>query len=376
MKVYRTGYTALLVILVASLALFGCQPTTSPAETQEQAAVAPTAMEAPDTAVPEPEMEEAATAIEPVEEPSGPVEPLKVAFLATNIVDDHSWNQWIYEGLAQLEREGEINLSVSEKVEIPDYERIATNYAEEGYDLVLGNTPEMQDASMLVAEKYPDQAFAVVGAWMYSDNHASLLIHQTEGGYLGGLVAGSMTKTGKLGAVGCFEVPTQIAMHEGFKMGAAEVNPDIVVEENWTGTWYDTNIGYEAGRAMFESGIDVVMISCSGPGFGVIEAAKDYGPDALVIGAFVDMHELAPDNVITSIYWASYGAANEMVQDIRAGKFEGRPYWGTVSNGGIGLSPYWGFETRIPEGVKLMVREATQQITDGTLVIPWIGEKE
>jgi basic membrane protein A len=378
MKVYRAGYTALLVILVASLSLFACQPTSGPVETQEQAAVAPTepAMEAPDTAVPEPEMGEAPTEVEAVEEPSGPVEPVKVAFLATNIVDDHSWNQWIYEGLHQLELEGEINLSVSEKVEIPDYERIATNYAEEGYDLILGNTPEMQDASMLVAEKYPDQAFAVVGAWMYAHNHASLLIHQTEGGYLAGLVAGSMSKTGKIGAVGCFEVPTQIAMHEGFKMGAAEVNPDIVVEENWTGTWYDTNIGYEAGRAMYESGIDVVMISCSGPGFGVIESAKDYGPEALVIGAFVDMHELAPDNVITSIYWASYGAAKEMVQDIRAGKFEGKDYWGTVSNGGIGLSPYWGFETRIPEDVKLMVRDATQQISDGTLVIPWIGEKE
>jgi basic membrane protein A len=340
--------------LIFSLALVGCQPA----------------------ATATPEAAEAESPMPSGGEETGPVEPLDVAFLATNIVDDHSWNQWIYEGLAQLEKEGEINLTISEKVEIPDYERIASEYAAEGYDLVLGNTPEMQDASIAVGEKYPDQAFAVVGAWEYSDNHASLLIHQSEGGYLAGLVAASMTKTKKVGAIGCFESPTQIATHEGVKMGIAAVDDSIQFEEGWSGTWYDTNIGYEAGQAMYETGVDVIVISCSGPGFGVIEAARDIGPDALVVGAFVDMHELAPDNVITSVFWASYGPAKEMLDDIRAGTFEGKPYWGTVANGGTGLSPFWGFETRMPEGVKAMVREASQQIADGTLVIPYMAERE
>ena len=159
-------------------------------------------------------------------------------------------------------------------------------------------------------------------------------------------------------------------------MGIAAVDDSIQFEEGWSGTWYDTNIGYEAGQAMYETGVDVIVISCSGPGFGVIEAARDIGPDALVVGAFVDMHELAPDNVITSVFWASYGPAKEMLDDIRAGTFEGKPYWGTVANGGTGLSPFWGFETRMPEGVKAMVREASQQIADGTLVIPYMAERE
>jgi basic membrane protein A len=177
-----------------------------------------------------------------------------------------------------------------------------------------------------------------------------------------------------LAAVGCFEVPTQIAMHEGFKMGAREVNPEIEVVDSWSGTWYDVNIGYEAGQAAIESGVDVMLISCSGPGFGVIEAAKDHGPDALVIGAFVDMHEVAPENVITSIFWDSYPSVSEMLDDIRASAFEGKDYWGTIANGGTGLSPYWGFESYIPEDVKTMIRDKTEQIANGTLEIPWIGE--
>jgi basic membrane protein A len=357
----RTKTVALLVIgsLVASIFLLaGCQPTPAPTEAPEPTSPPPT--EVPTE--------------EPAEEPSGPVEPLDVAFLCTGVVDDQSWNQWIYEGLSRLQTEGQINLSVSEEVDIPDYGRIATEYAEEGYDLILGNTPEMQEASLAVSEEYPDSHFAVVGAWMLGDNHASMLIHQTQGAYLAGLVAGSMTQTDSLAAVGCFDVPTQIASHEGFKLGIAQVNPDAEVQDVWTGTWYDVNIGYEAAQALIESGVDVIMISCSGPGFGVLEAAKDTGPEVMVVGAFVDMQEVAPENVMTSVVWDSYAATLEMLENIRAGTFEGREYWGTVANGGIGLSPYWGFESQIPEDVKTLVRDATEQIRDGTLDIPWIGE--
>ncbi len=349
----KKAVSLLLVVatLVGVLPLAGCGPTpapTSPPAPTTVAAVAPTA---------------------------GPVTPLRVAFICTGVVDDRSWNQWIYEGLFRLQNEGQLELSVSEQVDVPDYERVATQYAQEGYDLVLGNTPEMQEASLAVAEKYPDLHFAIVGGWIKGPNQASLLIHQSEGGYLAGLLAGSLSKSGKMAAIGCFDVPTQIASHEGFKLGVAAVNPQAEVQDVWSGTWYDVNIGYESAQAAIESGADVLLISCSGPGFGVVEAAKSKGPDVIVIGAFVDMHELAPDNIATSIVWDSYPSTKEMLDDIRAGKFEGKDYWGTVANGGIGLSPYWAFESRIPDDVKALIATRTQEIIKGTLEIPWIGEK-
>jgi len=359
----------IVVLFLGILLLVGCGPAATPTLAPEPTTPPPT----PTAPLPTEEPTEVVT-VEPTATPSGPVEPLRVAFLCTDVVDDRSWNQWIYGGLSRLQSEGQINLTVSEQVDAPDYERIATEYAEEGYDLILGNTPEFQEASLAVAEKYPDLHFAVVGSWMFAPNHASLLIHQSEGGYVAGMLAASLTKTGKVGAVGAFQIPTQIATHEGFKMGVREVNPDVEVQEAWTGTWYDVSIGYEAGRAMIESGVDVILVSVSGPGFGAIEAAKDHGPDVMVIGAFVDMHELAPENVVTSLVWDSYPSAKEMLDDIRAGTFEGKEYWGTIANGGMGLAPYWGFESQIPEDVKTLIRETIEQIADGTLEIPYISE--
>jgi basic membrane protein A len=350
--------TATLVIL--ALTSCGAAATATPVPELTM----PPATETPTVAPTEPVIEEA----------SGPVEPLDVAFLCTDVVDDRSWNQWIYEGLSRLQSEGEINLSVSEQVDLPDYERIATEYAEEGYDLIMGNTTEFQDPSMAVAEKYPDLHFAVVTGWLVGPNHAEMTVHEGEGAYLAGMLAASLTKTGKVGVVGAFEYPTQIACHEGFKLGARAVNPDIEVQEAWTGTWYDVNMGYEAGQAMIDSGVDVIFVSVSGPGFGAIEAAKDHGPDVMAIGSFVDMHEVAPENVVTSVFWDSYPTVKAMLYDIRAGTFGGTTYQGTVANGGTGLTPYWGFESKIPEDVKILIRDTTEQITNGNLVVPWIGE--
>ena len=358
MKTKAIAVFAIAALLLGILPLAGCGPAATPIP-------APTATTVPPTEEPA----EVAT-----EEPSGPVEPLNLAFLCTDVVDDRSWNQWIYEGLSRLQSEGEINLSVSEQVDLPDYERIATEYAEEGYDLILGNTTEFQDPSLAVAEKYPDLHFAIVTGWLLGPNHAETTVHEGEGAYLAGMLAASLTKTGKVGVVGAFEYPTQIACHEGFKLGVRAVDPDVEVQEAWTGTWYDVNMGYEAGQAMIESGVDVIFISVSGPGFGAIEAARDHGPDVLAIGSFVDMHEVAPDNVVTSVFWDSYPTVKEMLADIRAGTFEGKMYWGTVANGGTGLAPYWGFESQIPEDVKVLIRDTTEQIADGTLEIPWIGE--
>ncbi len=369
----RTKITAVLAIaalLLGILPLVGCGPAATPTPAPEPTMPPPT--EEPTEVVTE-EPTEVVTE-EPTATPSGPVEPLRLAFLCTDVVDDRSWNQWIYDGLSRLQSEGQINLAVSEQVDVPDYERIATEYAEEGYDLIVGNTTEFQEPSLAVAEKYPDLYFAIITGWLVGPNHAEMTVNEAEGAYLAGMLAASLSKTGKVGVVGAFEFPTQIACHEGFKLGVQAVNPEVEVQEAWTGTWCDVTIGYEAGQAMIESGVDVIFVSISGPGFGAIEAARDHGPDVLAIGSFVDMHEVAPDNVVTSVFWDSYPQIKEMLDDIRAGTFEGDFYMGTVANGGTGLTPYWGFESQIPMEVKVLIRETTEQIAAGTFVVPYITE--
>ena len=49
---------------------------------------------------------------------------------------------------------------------------------------------------------------------------------------------------------------------------------------------------------MYSSGCDVVFHAAGGVGYGVIEAAKEYGTFA--IGVDRDQSDLAPDNVLTS----------------------------------------------------------------------------
>ena len=306
-------------------------------------------------------------------------EPFKVALVVTGELADGSWNQFQYESLQEIEGEPGIEVSYSENVGIPDFERVAGDYCRQGYGLIIAHTFDYQEPALNVAESCPDTKIAVQGGWMYADNVAGLTVWPCEGGYLAGVLGGLMTQTNKLGIIGGFAyAPTQVCVHEGFKEGARSVNPDVEFVETWTGTWDDVAIGYEAANAQIDGGVDFITISLSGPGFGAIDAAKDHnaggGDKVYVVGAFVDMNARAPDTVITSAVWLTTQPTLNMIDVIRQGQFEGKNYEYFMADGASDLAPYHGLEGDIPQDVKDKVADVRQQILDRTLKVPIITE--
>ena len=66
------------------------------------------------------------------------------------------------------------------------------------------------------------------------------------GGYLMGVVAALATESGTIGVIGGGEGSEITRGHEGFKAGARSINPDIDIQEVYTGDWNDTTGAYEA----------------------------------------------------------------------------------------------------------------------------------
>jgi len=264
-------------------------------------------------------------------------------------------------------------VAYSEDVAVPDFERVAADYCQRGFDMVFAHTFEYQDPAVKMAPDYPDCHIVVHGGWETAPNVASLTVWTHEGAYLVGMLAGLLTESNKVGIIGGFEyAPTQKTQHEGFKAGVKAVNPDCEIMETWSGTWYDVSIGYEAAIAQIDAGADFIAISLSGPGFGAIEAAKER--DVLAAGAFVDMNELAPDNVVTSVLWKLKDPILKLAERIKDGTFEGKVYEFTMDDGSCDIAPYHGFEDKIPQEVKDRVAKARQAIIEGTLVVPFVKE--
>lgn len=295
----------------------------------------------------------------------------KVAVVLDGAAMDGSWNQMWYDGLNVIKlSHPEIQTSWAEWVYPADYERIATGYATQGYDLIIGTTPEYQDGALRIAPQFPNLAQVTQGGYLNTTKFAPLNIWTNEGSYLVGMLAAYMTNTSVIGVVGTAPYPSQIAAHDGFMAGARSVNPNIQIKETFTQSWTDTALGRSAAIAEMDAGADVLYFTSSGMASGGIPAVAE--ENHVAIGAFTDLNGLAPKNVITSVLWNPPSAMMAVINDVKAGTFDGttKGYDYSMKDGAVVLAPYHYFDDLIPSSVKNKIADTTQAIMNGTLVVP------
>jgi simple sugar transport system substrate-binding protein/basic membrane protein A len=141
-------------------------------------------------------------------------------------------------------------------------------------------------------------------------------------GYLAGVLAARMSKTGKVGAVAGLEgLPNMVASVGGFRLGVKSVRPDAEVKVIYLQSMEDPAAAKEAAYALIGGGADVIGGKLNAGHAGIIQAAKDKG--AYAIGRSFGHTAIAPERVLTNIdeKWSDvYVAA---VTELRAGKLVG-----------------------------------------------------
>lgn len=311
----------------------------------------------------------------------------KVALIMSGKREDQSWNQFMADSVQRLADEGQLEASFAEDVTPADFERVAGDYASQGdYDLIIGHTSDFSEAALKVAAAYPDVNFAVTGATTFLPNMAGLNNWTHNSSAVAGYLAAKLTKTGVVGIVGAFAFPTQFVAHEGFKFGVYKANQELLKAnrdatqvhclETFTNTWFDTALGFEAAQAQMDQGADIIYITASGSGFGVIQAAEQT-KKAEVIGSFVDMNAFAPDVVITSVERLADPPLKAILYDIQTGRFVGKDYAFDLINGGTALSPYHNFDSEIAQEVKDQVAafQANVVAGKGAFIVPFVTAK-
>lgn len=224
---------------------------------------------------------------------------LQVAIILGGPINDQAWNATGYDGLIKIEEEFGAKVSYTESVAQSDMESAYIAYASQGYDVIFGHGFEFTDAASKVSANYPDTMFVTVAGGIINDtNLASLNVDNYEQGFLQGVVAGLVSKTGKIGTIGGMEIPPIMESIEGYVAGARYANPGIDVTVAYTGSFDDTARMKETSLAMIDGGVDVIMSDAGSAILGAIEAAEERGVYA--IGTNYDQNNFAPDNVVTS----------------------------------------------------------------------------
>ncbi|MGI6507742.1 MAG: BMP family lipoprotein [Saccharofermentanales bacterium] len=305
---------------------------------------------------------------------------LKVALVLPGKKDDVSFNQAMFLALdsyAEANKD-KIDLKVVENMyEVADIEPALIDFASQDYDVVFGHGFQFMEPIVKIAPKYENTMFLLGTGYKTVDNSAVYDVHLEAGGYLMGVVAGLATETNKVGVIGGADASEIFRGHEGFKAGAKSVNPEVTIEEVYTGDWTDTVGAKEAAIGMYDAGVDVIWHSGDGIGLGVVQAAKE--KDKICLGNVADQNTLAPDNVMTGIVYNWVTVIENIFNDINAGKFKGREeserfYWITIENGGIIYAPIIDPKGMLTEEDKAKIEEVYQGIKAGTVEMPEIDE--
>jgi basic membrane protein A len=199
-------------------------------------------------------------------------------------------------------------------------------------------------------------------------NYQGILFVEAQPGYLAGIVAATVSESGVIGAVGGqSDVPPVYAYINGYRNGAASVNPDIKVLVNYTEDFNAPDKGEAAANAMIGQDADVIFQVAGLTGAGALRAAC--AADIWGIGVDVDQHGSLPDAqscIITSAEKKLLNATSQALERFANEGPQGGNKFNDAANDGIGLSPFTNLDP-LPDGLQAAIDDALAKLKDGSL---------
>jgi basic membrane protein A len=247
---------------------------------------------------------------------------MRVALLTPGPISDKSWNGIAHEGLLAIRDSLGAETSHIQTKTPAEFDENFRQYGAQGYDLVIGNGFEYQEAATRVAPSYPNTKYVITSGRVTAANVAGIAFAFEEASYQAGILAGAMTKTNKVGMIAGTELPPVKLSFDAFARGAKSVNPKITVVTSYIGNWDDVSAGKEQALAQIAQGADIIFQNADAAGLGVFQAARE--KNVLAFGTNADQNSVAPDVIIASVVIDLPKAFLMIAREIQGGTFTGR----------------------------------------------------
>lgn len=289
-------------------------------------------------------------------------DPAKVGFVYVGPVGDFGWTYEHDQGrIAVEEAFGEkVETSYVENVpEGADAERVLTQMALAGNELIFTTSFGYMDPTINVAAKFPDVKFEHATGYKRADNVTTYSARFYEGRAVIGHIAGKMTKTNQIGYIASFPIPEVVRGINSAYIHAKKANPDVEFKIVWVFTWFDPAKEADAAQTLIEQGVDVIMQHTDST--APMSIAEEKG--IFAFGQASDMMEFGPTARLSSIIdnWAPYYV--ERTQAFLDGTWESVDTWDGISTGMVEIGE---FSERIPEDVRAEAQAIFDSIADGS----------
>jgi basic membrane protein A len=292
----------------------------------------------------------------------------KVALLTPGPISDQSWNAGAYRGLERIRDSLAASVSHIQTKTPAEFEDNFRQYGNQGYNLVFGHGYEYQDAAIRVAPDFPKTTYVVTSASATAPNVAGISFGFSDASYLAGMLAASMTKSNKLGAIGGQELPPVVESFQAFERGAKTVNPAVTVVISYIGNWEDVSAGKEQALAQLSRGIDVIFQNADAAGLGVFQAVRER-KNAFVIGSNSDQNSVAPEITLGSVVIDLPLAFMTVAKEVKAGTFKPRVVQMGAESRVVTLVMNPALSAQIPSAARARIDSLQAKMLAGQLTI-------
>ncbi len=301
----------------------------------------------------------------------------KMAYISPEQANDYGWNQQGAEGARAAAASIGAELEMADGSGYDDPTPILNQLGDNGAQLIIAqaggySTPGSQYAAKtgipVIVYDRPD----LISPNLVGD----IATDSQQGGYLAGVLAATMSKTGTLGIVISADDTNWHKQEGGFIAGALATKPDIKFAPAQIGPagYGDAPGGKSTTELVIAAGADIVFGMGDGSSFGMLQAVETATPPAgadkvWFIDVIGDKSDPAVDPngvLLSSVLWNFTGAFEDAISQIDAGTFGTSVYTLDVANGGISLLN----TPNITPEAAAAVATALAGISDGSITVP------
>ncbi|HLY28896.1 MAG TPA: BMP family protein [Aggregatilineales bacterium] len=301
---------------------------------------------------------------------------IKIALIAPSAKNDLAWTQSMYDALVAVQKEAggkdKLDFTVSENLyQVPDAAAAMRDYATQGYDIVIAHGTQYGASMFDVAKDFSDVSFAWgtatdTGAGQGLKNVFAYEARAEEGGYVNGVMASLLTKSGIVGVVGPVEAGDAKLYIDGFEQGVKSTGKlkDGGYKKIYTNNFGDTALAAQAAQTLISQGADVLTGSAQQVPGAITEIQKVKG---YWFGTQSDQTGNWPDTVVSSQVYDWSNVVKQIIALRLSGTKGGKAFSISLKDGGekIVFNP----KITIPDAVKQAAQSATNDIESGKVVV-------
>ncbi|BFM47979.1 BMP family ABC transporter substrate-binding protein [Marinomonas sp. THO17] len=290
-------------------------------------------------------------------------DPLKVGFVYVGPVGDLGWSYEHDLGRIGLEKHFGDKVETTYVENVPegaDAERVITQLAKAGNDLIFTTSFGFMNPTVKVAKRFPKVTFEHATGYKRSRNVGTYVLRTYEGRYVSGVAAGMMTKTNTIGYIASFPIPEVIRDINTVYMSAKKVNPDVKIKIVWVNSWYDPGKETDAANALMDQGADIIVQHTDSP--APLIAAEKRGMKA--IGQASNMSKFAKEAHMFSVRdnWTPYYVS--VAEAVMNNTWEPKDFWGGFKEDMLTIES---INPNLPADVQAKIKETYAAIKSGEL---------